>query len=92
MDISPKLINHFQSGFIHNRFIGYYGFACRLVMEDVSKSKSMSEGLGVMLDETNVYNRIHPEYLCKVLKRFGFQINLSNVSTTFSLAIQFQST
>ncbi|KAG1151940.1 hypothetical protein G6F37_002762 [Rhizopus arrhizus] len=39
-------------------------------MEDVSKSKSMSEGLGVMLDQTNVYDRIHPEYLCKVLQKF----------------------
>ncbi|KAG0857767.1 hypothetical protein G6F16_013468 [Rhizopus arrhizus] len=41
-------------------------------MEDASKSTSISESLGVMLDQTKAYDRIHPEYLCKVLKRFGF--------------------
>ncbi|KAG1569136.1 hypothetical protein G6F47_013778 [Rhizopus delemar] len=72
MGISSKLITRFQSGFMHNRFIGDHGFACRLIMEDASKSTSISESLGVMLDQTKAYDRIHPEYLCKVLNRFGF--------------------
>ncbi|KAG1370798.1 hypothetical protein G6F61_011727 [Rhizopus arrhizus] len=63
MNISSKLITRFQSGFMHNRFIGDHGFACRLIMEDTSKSTSISESLGVMLDQTKAYDRIHPEYL-----------------------------
>ena len=57
---------------MHNMFIGDNGFAYRLIVEDAPKSKSMSESLGVMSDQTKAYDRIHPEYLCKVLKRFGF--------------------
>ncbi|EIE91397.1 hypothetical protein RO3G_16108 [Rhizopus delemar RA 99-880] len=72
MGISSKLITRFQSGFMHNRFIGDHGFACRLIMEDASKSTPISGSLGVMLDQTKAYDRIHPEYLCKVLNRFGF--------------------
>ncbi|KAG0742237.1 hypothetical protein G6F57_005997 [Rhizopus arrhizus] len=49
-------------------FIGDNGFAYRLIVEDAPKSKSMSESLGVMSDQTKAYDRIHPEYLCKVLK------------------------
>ncbi|KAG0755178.1 hypothetical protein G6F24_012006 [Rhizopus arrhizus] len=63
MNISSKLITRFQSGFMHNRFTGDHGFACRLIMEDTSKSTSISESLGVMLDQTKAYDRIHPEYL-----------------------------
>ncbi|EIE89191.1 hypothetical protein RO3G_13902 [Rhizopus delemar RA 99-880] len=72
MGISSKLITRFQSGFMHNRFIGDHGFACRLIMENASKSSPISESLGVILDQTKAYDRIHPEYLCKVLNRFGF--------------------
>ncbi|KAG1048490.1 hypothetical protein G6F43_009122 [Rhizopus delemar] len=32
----------------------------------------MLESLGVMLDQAKVYDRIHLEYLYKVLKRLGF--------------------
>ncbi|KAG1623483.1 hypothetical protein G6F45_010931 [Rhizopus arrhizus] len=41
-------------------------------MENASKSSPISESLGVILDQTKAYDRIHPEYLCKVLNRFGF--------------------
>lgn len=48
---------------MHNMFIGDNGFAYRLIVEDAPKSKSMSESLGVMSDQTKAYDRIHPEYL-----------------------------
>ncbi|KAG1535899.1 hypothetical protein G6F49_013085 [Rhizopus delemar] len=79
MGISSKLITRFQSGFMHNRFIGDHGFACRLIMEDASKSMLISESLGVMLDQPKACDRIHPEYLCKVLNRFGFPNKIHQV-------------
>jgi hypothetical protein len=72
MDTSSKLIIHYRSALMHNKFIRDHGFACLLTMEDVSKPKSMSESLGVILDQAKACDCIHPEYLRKVLKRLGF--------------------
>ncbi|KAG1051534.1 hypothetical protein G6F43_006259 [Rhizopus delemar] len=77
MGISSKLITRFQSGFMHNMFIGDYGFDCRLIMEDASKSTPISENLGVMLDQTKAYDRIHSKYLCKVLNNNSISVNMN---------------
>lgn len=72
MDTSSKLSIHYRSDLMPNKFIRDHGFSCWLTMEDASKSKSMSESLGVILDQAKACNCIHPKYLRKVLKRFSF--------------------
>ena len=70
MMVADDLISPFQAGFMHGRYIGDHGQTLRLIMNDAKLSNS--SGLGIMLDQHKAYDRIHPEYLTKVLRKFGF--------------------
>ena len=70
MVIADDLISPFQAGFMHGRYIGDHGQTLRLIMTDAKLSNS--SGLGIMLDQHKAYDRIHPEYFTKVLKKIGF--------------------
>lgn len=66
--VSP-LFNLYQTGFLPRRFITANGLALSLIMEQ-AKPYSL-DGVGLLLDQEKAYDRVHPQYLQKVLTRFG---------------------
>ncbi|KAG1445074.1 hypothetical protein G6F55_012092 [Rhizopus delemar] len=70
INIAKSLITPFQTGFVHGRFIADNGLLMKLVMDHARNSHSQS--IGLMLDQEKACDKIHPEYLHKVLLRFGF--------------------
>lgn len=70
MSFSDFLVNRYQAIFMQGRFIGDHNMMCKLIMHDASAAHS--DAVGVMLDQTKAYDRIHPECLGQVLLRFGF--------------------
>ena len=65
-----KLIQPFQTGFMEGRFIGDNGMMAHLLLQQARVNKH--PGLGILLDQEKAYDRVHPTYLCKVLKWYGF--------------------
>ena len=65
-----KLINPYQTGFLHDRFIADNGLLTRLVMSLAQKYDIT--GAALLLDQEKAYDRVHPEYLQAVLHHFGF--------------------
>ncbi|CDH60772.1 hypothetical protein RO3G_01429 [Lichtheimia corymbifera JMRC:FSU:9682] len=74
--LMQKLINPYQTGFLHDRFIADNGLLARLVMSLAQKYKL--PGAALLLDQEKAYDRVHPEYLQAVLHRFGFPTPLIN--------------
>lgn len=77
--ISPlmsKLINPYQTGFLHDRFIADNGLLARLVMSVAQKYDIT--GAALLLDQEKAYDRVHPEYLKAVLQQFRFPASLIN--------------
>jgi hypothetical protein len=58
-----------------------------LIIKDASKSNLISGILRVILDGTKAYDCIHPEYLCKALKRFAFSDKFIKCICDFSLNV-----
>ncbi|KAG1532813.1 hypothetical protein G6F51_012925 [Rhizopus arrhizus] len=67
---SKELICQAQTGFLPERFIGDNGLFLQLLQTHASFSSA--HDIGLMLDQEKAYDRVHPEYLTKVLLRFGF--------------------
>ena len=68
--IVSKIINPYQSGFLQKRFICDNGMALSMVLE---QAKCYSHpGAGLLLDQEKAYDRVHADYLCAVMLRFGF--------------------
>ncbi|KAG1125587.1 hypothetical protein G6F42_008578 [Rhizopus arrhizus] len=67
---SKELICQAQTGFLPERFIGDNGLFLQLIQTHASFSSA--HDIGLMLDQEKAYDRVHPEYLTKVLLRFGF--------------------
>ncbi|KAG1533924.1 hypothetical protein G6F51_012371 [Rhizopus arrhizus] len=63
------------------RFIGEHGRLLQLIMSSASIQKSSAVGL--LLDQEKAYDRVHPEYLSQVMRRFGIPAQL--VSTIIQL-------
>ncbi|KAK4521006.1 uncharacterized protein ATC70_006890 [Mucor velutinosus] len=71
--LASSLITEYQAGFMRDRFIGDHGLTNKLILEDAQKTTDTGlEFVGVMLDQTKAYDRIHPRYLAKVLEKFEF--------------------
>jgi hypothetical protein len=68
----PKLINQYQTGFMPGRLIANNGWALQTMMAHARNIDPNGTTAGVLLDQEKAYDRIHPEYLAKVLMKFGF--------------------
>ncbi|KAG1137584.1 hypothetical protein G6F37_011126 [Rhizopus arrhizus] len=67
---SKELICQSQTGFLPEHFIGDNGLFLQLIQTHASLSPAPD--IRLMLDQEKAYDRVHPEYLTKVLLRFGF--------------------
>lgn len=65
-----ELTGEYQVGFTAGRFIADNGLAVRALTE-YAKNCQLPH-VGLLLDQEKAYDRVHPEYLSKVLERFGF--------------------
>ena len=65
-----SLICSIQTGFLPGRFIGDNGMILNTILADAALHED--KGVGLLLDQEKAYDRVHPEYLTKVLLRFGF--------------------
>ncbi|KAG0933735.1 hypothetical protein G6F32_010970 [Rhizopus arrhizus] len=68
----PQLINPYQTGFLPNRLISDNGWWNQVLMENLRDAAPELPQVAVLLDQEKAYDRVHPEYLQRVLARFGF--------------------
>jgi hypothetical protein len=68
--VANQIIQPTQTGFIKGRFIGDNGLALHLLLQQARYRKY--KGIGLLLDQEKAYDRVHPQYLIKVLEAFGF--------------------
>ncbi|KAG1062006.1 hypothetical protein G6F41_011833 [Rhizopus arrhizus] len=76
-----SLIHDAQKGFMPQRFIGDNGLMMQLAKIEAEKKHSTE--ICLLLDQEKAYDRVHPEYLRKVMLQFGFPPSL--VSTICKL-------
>ena len=81
--VLPKLINPYQTGFLPHRLISDNGWLNQLLMSHLRVVAPDLPQVAVLLDQEKAYDRVHPEYLRRVLLRFGFPAGL--VSCLLSL-------
>ena len=70
--VLPKLINPYQTGFLPHRLISDNGWLNQLLMSHLRVVAPDLPQVAVLLDQEKAYDRVHPEYLRRVLLRFGF--------------------
>ncbi|KAG2219694.1 hypothetical protein INT45_001866 [Circinella minor] len=74
--VATNLINQYQTGFIHGRYIADNRILVRLIMDHASRTRNPS--IALTIDQLKAYDRIHPEYLQQVLSHYGFPSSLIN--------------
>jgi exonuclease III len=72
------MINPFQTGFIPNRQISDNGWITQALMKHLKHTSPSSQAVAILIDQEKAYDRIHPEYLRKVMAQFGFPVALIN--------------
>ncbi|KAG1505919.1 hypothetical protein G6F52_012034 [Rhizopus delemar] len=77
----PQLINPYQTGFLPNRLISDNGWWNQVLMENLREAAPDLPQVAVLLDQEKAYDRVHPEYLQRVLARFGFPDTLITALT-----------
>lgn len=94
---SAKLINPTQDSFMFNRFKGDHGLTLKIMMENAISNKikfehnnEKSEHIGLFLDNTKAYDRVHPVYFEKVLLTKLFFGNLIYVKMNGFLSDPFK--
>lgn len=77
-----NILNVYQTGFILGRFIGDNGFAMSMILD---QSRGLDHpGVGILLDQEKAYDRVHPQYLKRVLEYFDFPTSfIQCISTLF---------
>ncbi|CDH61168.1 hypothetical protein RO3G_01611 [Lichtheimia corymbifera JMRC:FSU:9682] len=87
--VLPRLINPYQTGFMPHRLISDNGWINQAIMSNARATSSSHSQVAVLLDQEKAYDRVHPEYLKRVLERFGFPSSLifSLVSLFFGTRI-----
>jgi hypothetical protein len=74
--VLPKLINPYQTGFLPHRLISDNGWLNQTLMANHRSVAPNLPQVAVLLDQEKAYDRVHPEYLRRVLLRFGFPSGL----------------
>ncbi|CDH60003.1 hypothetical protein RO3G_01473 [Lichtheimia corymbifera JMRC:FSU:9682] len=70
--VLPKLINPYQTGFMPHRLISDNGWINQVLMHNQRTACPMDPTVAVFLDQEKAYDRVHPEYLRRVMAHFGF--------------------
>ncbi|CAO3611948.1 unnamed protein product [Mucor hiemalis] len=74
--VLPGLINPFQTGFLPDRLISDNGWLNQTIMSNLRSAAPDVPSVAVLLDQEKAYDRVHPEYLRRVMLRFGFPSGL----------------
>jgi endonuclease/exonuclease/phosphatase family metal-dependent hydrolase len=82
MEVSKKLINSNQIGFVPGKYIAENGLRCQIIMEDAQRQNdiadqqsgtaNMANDIGLLLDQEKAYDRVNLTYFQLVLKHYGF--------------------
>ncbi|KAK4513077.1 uncharacterized protein ATC70_011523 [Mucor velutinosus] len=77
IEVASDLIGPHQSGFLRGRYIGDHGMSLKVIVDNAREARWNNSGefveyAGIMLDNAKAYDRVHPQYLSKVLVKFGF--------------------
>lgn len=68
--VCSDIVNPYQTGFPHGRYIADNAMLVRLVMDHAQRTNSSA--IGLLLDQEKAYDRVHPEYLERVLEHWRF--------------------
>ncbi|KAG2192922.1 hypothetical protein INT47_002761, partial [Mucor saturninus] len=86
--VPPQLINPYQTGFMPNRLISDNGWLNQMFMANARDVAPSIPQVAVLLDQEKAYDRVHPDYLRKVLVRFGFPLTLVDCLGTLFFGIE----
>lgn len=72
------MINPYQTGFIPRRLISDNGWITQAIMQHYNKIDNTESipAVAACFDQEKAYDRVHPEYLARVLLHFGFPVTL----------------
>lgn len=70
IEASKDIINPYQTGFVHGRYIADHDMSVRLAMEHAAKTQATD--IGLLLDQEKAYDRVHLHYLTRCLAHWGF--------------------
>ena len=80
--VLPQLINPYQTGFMPHRLISDNGWLNQMFMANARDVAPDVPQVAVLLNQEKAYDRVHPDYLRKVLLRFGFPLTLVDCLST----------
>jgi hypothetical protein len=86
--VLPGLINPYQTGFMPHRLISDNGWLNQSLMAHFRTVAPDLPQVAVLLDQEKAYDRVHPEYLRRVLLRFGFPASLVNCLSSLFFGTQ----
>ena len=86
--VMPQLINPYQTGFMPHRLISDNGWINQVLFHNKHKLQETNPPVAVLLDQEKAYDRVHPEYLRRVLFHFGFPPCLINALSTLFFGTQ----
>lgn len=67
-----RIINPYQTGFLHNRLISDNGWITQSLMAHLQHTDKDNPAVGILLDQEKAYDRVHPDYLHKTMLHMGF--------------------
>jgi hypothetical protein len=74
-----KYLCKYQSGFLLSRLIADSGLTVQLAIDHARQflpDFEQREDIGLLIDQEKAYDKVHPGYLHRVLKHYGFQDSL----------------
>ena len=74
ISVASYIVNKYQTGFMHSRYIADNGMLVRLIMGHAQHTGNSA--IGLLLDQEKAYDRVYLEYLSIVLDHFGFPSTL----------------
>ncbi|KAG2208410.1 hypothetical protein INT45_006540 [Circinella minor] len=74
ISLADVIINRYQTGFVHGRYIADNGMLVRLIMDHAHRTNRSD--IALLLDGDKAYDWLHPDYLHRVLLHYGFPSSL----------------